>query len=141
MSSSSLSKLKTCNVNSDLPEVGIKDNIPLECIKAIAVPEDKVEFVRKLVDNDEIIVTPISIDERFYNIDSHEGIIVDAEKAKQLAEGKKQITRTNFNATEMAEISKTRIISGIRGIYEKIKEKVKNRGKENGKDSRDTRCM
>lgn len=142
LSSTSLSKMKTCHVHSDLPEIGIMHNIPLEHIKIIAVPEDKVEFVRKLVGNNDIIVTPISIDEKFYYVDSDFGeISFDAEKAKQLAQGGKKITRTNFNAVEIAEISKTRKVSGIKSIYEKIKEKMNNRGKKNGKDSRDTGCM
>ena len=138
ISSNSLKELKTCRVHSDLPEVGIMDSIPLEHIKTIAVPEDKVEFVRKLVGNNEIIVTPISIDEKFYYVDSEFGeISFDTEKVKQLAEQKKQVTRTNFNSKGMAEISKTRKVSGVRSIYEKIKEVIKNRGKENGKDTRD----
>lgn len=138
MSSSSLRQMKTCHVHSDLPEVGIMDNIPLEHIKTIAVPEDKVEFVRKLVADKEIIVIPISIDEKFYYVDSEFGeISFDAEKAKQLAEPKKQVKRTNFNSKKIAEMSKTRKVSGIRSIYEKIKETIKNRGKENGKDTRD----
>ena len=37
----------------------------------------------------------------------------------------------------MEEISKTRKISGVHSIYEKIKEAIKNRRKENGKDTRD----
>lgn len=138
ISSNSLKQLKTCRVHADLPEVGIMDSIPLEHIKTIAVPEDKVEFVRKLVGDNEIIVSPISIDEKFYYVDSEFGeISFDAEKAKQLAEQKKQVTRTKFNSKEMAEMSKTRKVSGIRSIYEKINETIKNRGKENGKDTRD----
>lgn len=138
ISSNSLKELKTCRVLSDLPEVGIIDSIPLEHIKTIAVPEDKVEFVRKLVGNNEIIVTPINIDERFYYVDYDFGeISFDIEKIKQLTEQKKQVSRTNFNSKEMEEISKTRKISGVHSIYEKIKEAIKNRGKENGKDTRD----
>lgn len=138
MSSNSLSQLKTCRVHSDLPELGILNNIPLEQIKTIAVPEDKVEFVRKIVGNNQIIVTPISIDEKFYYIDSESGeISFDFEKIKQLAEEKKQTTRTTFNSNEIEEISKTRRISRIQSIYGKIKETIRNRGKENGRDTRD----
>lgn len=134
ISSNSLKQLKTCRVHSDLPEVGIMDSIPLEHIKIIAVPEDKVEFVRKLVGDNEIIVSPISIYEKFYYIDSEFGEISFDTK---LAEQKKEVTRTNFNAKAISKMSKTRKVSGIRSIYEKIKETIKNRGKENGKDTRD----
>lgn len=135
ISSKSLEHLKTCRVHSDLPEVGIMNSIPLEHIKTIAVPEDKVEFVRKLVGDNEIIVTPISIDEKFYYVDSEFGqISFDAEKAKQLIEQRKQVTRANFNSKEITEMSRTRKVSGIRNIFEKIRETIKIRGKENVKD-------
>ena len=137
ISSSSLKQLKTCRVHSNLSELGIADNIPLEHIKSIFVPEDKVEFVQKLVGTNNIIVTPIGIDERFYYVDHEFGeIYFDAEKSKQLTE-KKQIAKNYFNAKEMSEMSKSRTSSGIRGIYEKFKEKINDRGRENGEDTRD----
>lgn len=135
ISSGDLRKMKTCRSYSDLPEVRIMNSIPLEYIKTIAVPEDKVEFVRKLVGNNEIIVTPILTDEKFYYIDIETGEVnFDAEKATQL---KKQITRTNFDSKQIAEMSQTRKVSGIRNIYEKIKGTITNKGRENGKDTRD----
>lgn len=137
ISSSSLKQIKTCRVHSDLPEIGIMDSLPLEHIKSIAVPEDKVEFVRKLVGDNEIIITPISIDEKFYYVDSEFGeISFDAEKAKQLAE-EKQATRTNFSSKEIVEMSRTRKVSGIQSIFRKIQEKFTSRGKNNEQDSRD----
>ena len=133
ISSTNLKQLKTCRVHSDLPEVGIMNDIPLEYIKSISVPEDKVEFVRKLVGTNEIIVTPLNINERFYYVDPEFGdISFDSEKAKQLTE-KENSSKASFNFKEMLEMSKTRKVSGIRGIYDKIK----NKGKENGKYTRD----
>lgn len=132
ISLSSLRQLKTCRIQSDLPEIGIMDNVPLEHIKTIAVPEDKVEFVRKLVDDNEIIVIPVSIDKKFYYISDWGKIFFDAEKAKQLA---KQGIGSNFNSKELAKLSKTRIASKIHSMYEKIRKIIENRGKEDGKEN------
>ncbi len=134
MSSSSLKQLRTTHVHSDLPEVGIMDNIPLKHIKAIAVPEDKVEFVRKLVGNNEIIVTPINADERFYYVDSELGeVSFDVEEAQKLIKKKSQII---YDSEDLKTVAKTRKLSGIRKIYELIKEKMKNRGKYNEENSK-----
>ena len=137
MSSKNLRQLRTCSVHSDLPEIGIMGNLPLEYINSIAVPEDKVEFVRKLVGDQEIIVLPVAIDEKFYYISSGFGeISIDTEKAKKIA--KKTSTRNKLNSKDMSEMSKTRKSSGIRYIYEQIKERIINyKGKMNEEDTRD----
>ena len=137
MSSNKLKQLQTCHISSDIPEIGVMGNIPLECISVIAVPENKVEFVRKLVNNPNIQVTPISIDEKFYYVDSEFGeISFDSEKAKQLSE-KENKGKVQFHFKEIIDMSKTRKILDIRGIYEKIKEKIKNKGRENEEKSKD----
>lgn len=140
ISSDSLSQLKTCHVHSDMPEIGIRDNIPLEHIKTIAVPKDKVKFVRKLVraaGQNEIIVTPISIAERFYRVDPEIGeISFNPEKARQLATHKKEITKNNFSFKDLKSIAGTRRAQSIRNIYEKFKKIIINRGKENEEQSK-----
>ena len=137
MSSNSLKHVKTCNVHSDLPEVGIINNIPLEHIKFIGVPEDKVELVRKLIGNSEIIISPISIDEKFYYVDLDFGdISFDTEKANELANRTNPVT-TTFNNNELSELSKTRKYSGIHSIYENFKQMIKSKGKENNNNAKD----
>lgn len=131
----SLESLRRVYVNSTLPEVGIKNNIPLEHIKLIAVPEDKVEFVRKLIGDKKIIVTPISRDDRFYYVDPEFGeISFDSEKAQKLVDKKSQ---TEYNTKDLEKLAKTRIMSRIREIYSLVKENLRHRRKDNEENSRD----
>lgn len=58
-STENLKKLRHFSVSSDLPEVGIWDNVPLDNIKVIAVPGDKVDGVTELFKNTEIQVIPL----------------------------------------------------------------------------------
>ena len=65
-----------CRVPSELPEIGIKNNLSLEKIKTICVPSDKIEFVKKMVNIDEISVLPMDdIREKFYYIQDDYGDI------------------------------------------------------------------
>ncbi len=66
-----ISGLKKCIVSSDVAEIGVERKLPLECIKMIGVPTEKVEYVRNLINNDNIKVLGIDgVGERFYCIDS-----------------------------------------------------------------------
>lgn len=135
ISSKDIEQMRTISVHSSMPEIGIRDSVPLEYIKVIAVPESKVEFVRKLVNNDRIIVTPIDIEERFYNLES---IAKTSGMEKELIKGKRQPkSEITFDSESVNKLAEKRKISGIRGIYEKIKKRIMSRGKNNEKDSRD----
>lgn len=137
ISLSSLNQLKRRTIRSDLPEVGIDESLPLEHIKTISVPEDKVEFVQKLVGDKSIIVTPILMDEKFYYMEDASGEIhFDTEKTQKLEE-KNQDPKKQFSIEEISEMSKTRTRSGIIGIYDKIKQIIKNKGKEKEDESKD----
>ncbi len=141
ISPNDITKMKTCTVHSDIPEIGIMDNVPLEYIKVIAVPKSKVNFVRKLITDNRIIVTPIDTHEKFYYMDSF-GITFNAEKAKELVKGKEQRdTMPSFNSEKIKKLASGRITSGIQDIYKKIQEKIKSRGKNNEKDSKDGRYI
>ena len=56
-----------CTISSDIPEVGVRDKLPVQNIKAIFVPNDKVEFVKNMIDDNNILVLSISdFNPRFY---------------------------------------------------------------------------
>ena len=42
--------------DTDLVEVGVTDKVPLEAFKAVIVPNDKVDLVKKMMSNDNILV-------------------------------------------------------------------------------------
>lgn len=63
-------KVGSCVIPSDIPEVGVINKLPLANIKVIGVPSDKVDYVKKLVLNDEIKVFAIDgINDKFYWFD------------------------------------------------------------------------
>lgn len=66
MSSEDLKKLRSCSVSSDCPEMGIVNNIPIEYIKTIAVPKDKVKLVKKMVGDKPIEVLSYDTDIPYY---------------------------------------------------------------------------
>lgn len=59
-----------CRIKSDVSEVGVNSRLPLEKIRAICVPTDKVDFVRKILNDSEIKVLATDIfEDKFYYID------------------------------------------------------------------------
>lgn len=137
ISSDNIKQMRTCNVHSEMPEIGIMNNVPLEFIKFIAVPENKVEFVRKLVNNPQIAVAPIDMNEKFYYIDDLDFINYDLTKIEELMKEKEHPETTTFNSESVKKLAKGRRKSKILDIYRKIKDKIKNRGKNIIDDSRD----
>ena len=136
ISSNDVKNLKTCRVYSDTPEIGIINNVPLENIKVIAVPENKVQFVRKLVRDKSITVASLNMDDRFYYIEDWE-FFIDNKKAEEFIQGDKQVNPITFGNEEVKEMASERKISGIKNIYRKIKEKFQSKGKDIENDSRE----
>jgi len=61
---------KKVRVKSDYSEVGVLDTFPVESIKIIGVPSEKIEMVKKMVGIKNIIVSPIDdIENKFYYVD------------------------------------------------------------------------
>lgn len=57
-------------IGSDISEFGVGKHIDLEQIKCICVPNDKVEYVKKLLNNDKILVLGLSnLEDKFYYLD------------------------------------------------------------------------
>ena len=62
-----MSDIKTVSVQSNVPEVGVFDNLPIDHIKFIMVPEEKIEFVRKMIGQKPIEIVPMNFEDRFFN--------------------------------------------------------------------------
>lgn len=58
-----LQHLRKCLISSDTSEIGIKDYVSTEHIKMLAVPPNKVEFVKRPVGDMPIEVMPMDIEE------------------------------------------------------------------------------
>lgn len=68
-----ISKKQRCIISSSTPEVGVLSNFPVDSIKVIGVPSDKVDYVKGLVGDSEIDVLAMDgIEERFYLLDDME---------------------------------------------------------------------
>jgi len=133
MSSENLNALRTCKVDTILPEIGIVNGVSPEYIKTIAVPEEKVDFVRKLVGNLPITIIPININEKFYYVDlDSEELMIDSDKANDFIKGNMQ-TQTKFGVSEIADLARTRKMSGLQDFFEKAKSKIQGlkRGEDN----------
>ena len=67
------------SARSDIPEIGVERGVPLECIKVIGVPSERVDFVKSLITVDWIKVVAIDdICDRFYYFDDDsEKIYID----------------------------------------------------------------
>ncbi len=118
-------------ISSDYPEIGITSNIPLELIKSISVPEDKVDFVSKLVQGKNIKILPINLNEKFYYMDGTEIYFDDSKfhNFNKVKESKK------FNLEDLSNMSSTRKFDGIKRIFSELKEAITNKIK--GKEDND----
>ncbi len=138
MSSEDIKHLRHRSIKTDCIELAVFDNIPIEYIKMLAVPEDKVEFVRKLINNERIAVTPMELDvnKRFYGWDDLDQLIISEEAYIERMNDKKE-SKLTIGKDDMKELAEGRHKSGILRMYNKIKNMIISRGKDNGKDSRE----
>lgn len=107
-------KAGTCGVISSLPEIGVKNKLPLENIKVVAVPSDKVDFVKKLVGDDSIIV--VAMDEPNYEP------LYYRDEFYHLKINSQNIKNTKlFNFEEIKNMMFGRTLSDVKMKFEQIK--------------------
>lgn len=127
ISTEALKSLKTCRISSDTPEVGIRDCVPAEYIRMLAVPSNKVRFVKKLVGNMPIEVMPMNIEAPFYYMDrQHMKAELEAHKSKKEQEVQTQL---EYSQADVKRLARGRKLSKLLGWLRQSKEKVENRGK------------
>lgn len=113
-----LSKTKVIPVKSDISEIGVMNHFPLESISCICVPNDKVEFVKKMMINYQIPVLGMSdINEKAYYIDDFVGTI---HISRELYEYKHENSQ-KFSSDEIKEMTMSRSLSKIKALIEKMK--------------------
>lgn len=134
----------TANVKSSMPEVGIINHLPTEYIRIIAVPQEKVSAVSKLLKKyklEQIEVVPaegivnsiITADDYKYGFSKR-----SRDPNCLLIKGKKSTAKT-FEKEDVEGLVGTRRVSKIKEIYSRIKERRARRKKgdiSNEKDSR-----
>lgn len=107
-----LKDLRGTSVHSDLSEIGIMDHVPLQYIKVLTVPKEKVEFVRKLVGELDIEVVGAEMDSKFYFMDR-------SQKKEYLAEPEKyqQSPVKEYSKEDMGNMARQGVLSRIMQIF------------------------
>lgn len=124
ISMGSMENLDTFPVMSDIPELGIQNNLPLDYIKFLAVPTDKTEFVKKMVGKKDIEVISMDIQDRFYRTN-----FVDK---FSILENSKEVTKQYpaYMKEDIMPVVNNRKISKIKEILEMLKKRIYTNNKE-----------
>lgn len=127
MASDKLENLRGVSINSDISEVGILKNIPIENISMLTVPKEKVEFVKRILSNSHIKVFGIDMDDPFfymtYEQEMMEYLSTDRQEEKPKKEyGKDDMKKISFGQ-KLSKIftlfnSKDREPKGRNDIYD-----------------------
>ena len=133
----------TTSVKSNIPEVGIIDKLPIENIRVIAVPEDKIDEVSKMMDeSSKIDIIPVEHLIKATNMSIPYKMSYQMntfEKRKERKANSLNDIKSNDNNTkilsndEVRDLSKGRILSKIKEIIPALKRAI-NKEKEKGED-------
>lgn len=123
-SSDELKKLGVVPIWSDISEIGVKNTLDVNSIKVICVPDDKVNYVKRLVGNRNIKVMGFNgINKRFYASDFSYYLEF---YPTLLEEYKKNIYKKNkFSNEDVRDVAFSRTSTKISQIFDKIKRFLK----------------
>lgn len=117
-----MNDLNVLEVASDIPEIGILGNLPLDHIKFLAVPNDKVEFVTKMVGQKDIKIVSMDIKDRFFNVPYKEMLNI-LDKSNENIEPQNSPYPT-YSKDDIKPLVNQRKISKIKEIFEYLKAKI-----------------
>ena len=110
----------TSNIVSDVPEIGVLNNVSRDTIKVIFVPDEKVEFVRKVVGEGIIVMAIQRSNDKFYSLSDYGGIRISDLKYNNLDQS--IINRPKiFGNEEIKETVLKRTISKIKNAINFLK--------------------
>lgn len=116
-------------VHSDIPEVAVKSSLPLECIRAICVPSDKIDYVKRIVGDKPIKILAVDdINDKFYCIEDMCFITIFEEKYNEFKQGLTK-KRKKFNIGEIKTIVEKFTISKFKDLLNKFRDLLSG-GKE-----------
>lgn len=118
--------IETMSVKSDLPEIAVAGNVPVNYIKFVAVPQDKVEFVRKMIGTKNIEVISMDMQDKFYDTNFKDKFDI-LERGETEKSGQAYPT---YSKEDVAPVAKNRKISKIKEMFENLKTKIYSKGKE-----------
>lgn len=126
ISPDSLENLNISSINSDVREVGIKNHVPLEYIKVLTVPKEKVEYVKRLVGDLDIEVVGAEMQDPFYKMPTIKKIeyLMKPEKTQQPV-------MQEYEQEDMAKNAKTGKLSRIMELLDDVKARFARKDKRN----------
>lgn len=117
---------------SDLPEVGIKDNFSKNSIKVILVPYDKVQFVKKLLNDDNILVAPMyKYTDKFWQ--SITGYLSYSPDLYIKFKDNNYSNNKMFSANNMKQLAENRMLCGIKKITDRFRNIFIKEGEQYGR--------
>ena len=126
---------KKFQADSSLPEIGVKDEVPTEKIQVIRVPEGKVRFTKKLVQNSNIQVSPFNMDDRFFWFDHYgDTIYIDDEKFIKIQQEKSR-PKNPFSAHSLNKLAASRSLSNLFGVRNLFKNIGKGKSHEDSREN------
>lgn len=120
-----MTEVKANSVNSDISEIGVEGNLSIDHIKFLAVPEDKVEIVKKIVENQNIDVVSLDIQDKYLNA-NYKGKL-DILEGNREKDNNKEITYPTYYKKDVRPLVKQRRTSKIKEIFEELKAKIKTK--------------
>lgn len=82
-------KAGTVPIHSDISEIGIKNKLPAESIKVILVPAEKLNLVKDMVKDSDVVVLPMAIEETMFDVDGPFMEVYDGSNIKKLVDSNK----------------------------------------------------
>jgi len=112
MNPEDLKDMETISVFSDISEVGVLNNIPIEYIKTLTVPKEKVQFVEKLIGDIPINVIGMDMEDPFY-------IMPMGEKLNYLMNSRHERLNTNkeYTKDDLQNMTKKMKLSKIFNLF------------------------
>lgn len=113
-----MENIETKIVKSDIPEIGVIGNFPIKHIKFLAVPDDKVEFVKKMVGSRDIDVVSMDLGDEYYR--------TYHKKRIQLLENiieNEGMQYPSYSRDDIKTMAMTRMVSKIRETFVEFKER------------------
>lgn len=109
-------------VRSDMSEIGVKGNLPVDHIKFIGVPEDKAEFAKKMIGQNGIEVVSMDMQDLFFNanfMDKLNLLEQDKEKNRQT-----DVYSPTYSQADVKPVVMQRKTSKIKELFQELKEKI-----------------
>lgn len=115
-------------IHSDFVEIGVRGNLPVDHIKFLAVADDKVEFVKKMIGKKDIEVVSMDIEDIFF-IDYNIQKLKVLEQYNENIDPQKQSYPT-YAKDDVKPLVNERKTSKIKEIFEALKAKIRMHTKQ-----------